>query len=69
MEQPHAYPVKHCKHVDNETHSSATRSTRDGKHITYKLSVLQEPQRARACGSGAKCTSPSLTPADMTDSM
>ncbi|KAK4542711.1 hypothetical protein LTR36_006283 [Oleoguttula mirabilis] len=47
-------PIKGCIPVDNETNSSASRSTRDGKQITYRLSVLQQPMRARACGSGAK---------------
>lgn len=31
-----------------------SRRTVDGRKITYKLKVLQQPQRARACGSGAK---------------
>ncbi|KAK5118566.1 hypothetical protein LTR85_008031 [Meristemomyces frigidus] len=47
-------PPKGCIPVDNETNSSASRLTRDGKQITYRLNVLQQPQRARACGSGAK---------------
>ncbi|KAI7496693.1 hypothetical protein KC367_g6517 [Hortaea werneckii] len=55
MELPqHPHGFKNCIEVPNETNSSATRFTRDGKQITYKLTVLQEPQRARACGSGAK---------------
>lgn len=48
----------------NETESSTYRITREGKQITYKLSVMQQPERARACGAGAKCkqirSSPSL---------
>ena len=44
--------------VSNETKASFTRSTKDGRTLTYELQVLQQPQRARACGSGAKCRSP-----------
>jgi hypothetical protein len=40
--------------VNNETKSHFTRSTRDGRQIRYSLSVIQQPERARACGSGAK---------------
>lgn len=39
----------------NETEHSISRITREGKKITYKLSVIQQPERARACGAGAKC--------------
>lgn len=39
----------------NETESSVSRITRGGKQITYKMSVMQQPERARACGAGAKC--------------
>ncbi|KAL2828399.1 velvet factor-domain-containing protein [Aspergillus cavernicola] len=38
----------------NETEHSVSRITRDGKKITYKLNVMQQPERARACGAGAK---------------
>ncbi|KAI2728070.1 hypothetical protein CBS147354_2603 [Penicillium roqueforti] len=38
----------------NETEHSVTRITREGKQLTYKLSVMQQPERARACGAGAK---------------
>ncbi|MCJ1479685.1 velvet protein [Lambiella insularis] len=41
--------------VSNETESSMVRMTKDGRKLTYEMSVLQQPQRARACGSGAKC--------------
>ena len=34
-----------------------TRMTKDGRKLTYEMKVLQQPQRARACGSGAKCLS------------
>ncbi|KAF1353545.1 velvet factor-domain-containing protein [Delphinella strobiligena] len=40
--------------VQNETNATTSRTTRDGRKITYKLKVLQQPERARACGSGAK---------------
>ncbi|WPV11974.1 hypothetical protein CLAFUW4_03583 [Fulvia fulva] len=40
--------------VDNETKSSATRTTNDGRTLTYEMQVLQQPMRARACGQGAK---------------
>ena len=31
------------------------RKTKGGRSLRYELGVLQEPERARACGSGAKC--------------
>ncbi|OCK80351.1 hypothetical protein K432DRAFT_297828 [Lepidopterella palustris CBS 459.81] len=40
--------------VKNETNSSASRMTKEGKKITYRMQVIQQPERARACGSGAK---------------
>ncbi|KAF2225030.1 velvet factor-domain-containing protein [Elsinoe ampelina] len=40
--------------VANETNASCVRMTKEGKKITYKLTVMQQPERARACGSGAK---------------
>ncbi|KAK4962806.1 velum formation-related protein [Elasticomyces elasticus] len=48
MEQPRVIPV------DNESKSSAMRTTKDGKQLLYTLEVLQQPVRARACGAGAK---------------
>ncbi|PYI08692.1 hypothetical protein BO78DRAFT_60952 [Aspergillus sclerotiicarbonarius CBS 121057] len=38
----------------NETEHTASRITRDGKKITYYLKITQQPERARACGAGAK---------------
>ncbi|KAH8698380.1 velvet factor-domain-containing protein [Talaromyces proteolyticus] len=38
----------------NETEHSVSRINRDGKRITYNLKVIQQPERARACGAGAK---------------
>jgi len=40
--------------VPNETKSSSMRTTKDGRQIRYSLQVIQQPERARACGSGAK---------------
>ncbi|CAN8103376.1 unnamed protein product [Discula destructiva] len=31
-----------------------SRTTRDGRRLHYELKVLQQPERARACGSGPK---------------
>jgi len=31
------------------------RTTKGGRRLQYELYVLQQPERARACGSGAKC--------------
>jgi hypothetical protein len=39
----------------HETRSEATRTTIDGRKITYVLDVVQQPDKARACGSGNKC--------------
>lgn len=41
--------------VSNETDAVFSRTTMDGRKLTYKLRVIQQPERARACGSGAKC--------------
>ncbi|KAF3491961.1 uncharacterized protein GIQ15_01478 [Arthroderma uncinatum] len=41
-------------HPPNETEHSSSRITREGKKITYSLRVMQQPERARACGAGAK---------------
>ena len=46
--------------VSNETSSSMTRSTKDGRTLQYTMSVVQQPERARACGAGAKCKMHSL---------
>ncbi|KAL9097951.1 MAG: hypothetical protein Q9163_006292 [Psora crenata] len=40
--------------VPNETFSSMTRTTRDGRQLQYRMEVVQQPERARACGAGAK---------------
>jgi hypothetical protein len=46
---------------ENETLAVHRRKTIDGKLLTYHLSVVQQPARARACGSGPRCE-PSSTP-------
>ncbi|EED21639.1 sexual development activator VeA [Talaromyces stipitatus ATCC 10500] len=38
----------------NETEHTFSRVSREGKRITYNLKVIQQPERARACGAGAK---------------
>ena len=38
-----------------DTGTKISRMTKDGRKITYMLTVIQQPERARACGSGAKC--------------
>jgi hypothetical protein len=38
-----------------ERQGEVSRVTRSGRRITYCLKVIQQPERARACGSGAKC--------------
>jgi hypothetical protein len=32
------------------------RTTKKGRKLRYELAVIQQPERARACGAGAKCT-------------
>jgi hypothetical protein len=41
-----------------ETTAFSERRLPDGTKIQYRLSVIQQPQRARACGMGAKGTVP-----------
>jgi hypothetical protein len=41
-----------------ESVSLMSRITKDGRKITYQLTVVQQPERARACGSGARCELP-----------
>ncbi|KAL8850932.1 MAG: hypothetical protein Q9221_004132 [Calogaya cf. arnoldii] len=40
--------------VEHESKNSIKRTTMEGRQLTYELVVLQQPERARACGSGAK---------------
>ncbi|KAF4633256.1 hypothetical protein G7Y89_g4862 [Cudoniella acicularis] len=37
-----------------ESDALLERTTKEGRRITYALNVIQQPERARACGSGAK---------------
>lgn len=32
-----------------------SRETKGGRKLWYVLKVIQQPERARACGSGPKC--------------
>ena len=48
--------------VSNETKSSMGRVTKEGRQLTYEMEVIQQPERARACGSGAKCACDSSIP-------
>lgn len=52
--QSRIIPMASIIAVSNETKSSAVRTTKDGRQIRYALQVIQQPERARACGSGAK---------------
>ena len=46
-----------CPVPENEDVSHVQRRTVDGRLLTYRLTVLQQPERARACGAGARCKS------------
>lgn len=35
--------------------SIVSRETKGGRRLWYKMRVIQQPERARACGSGPKC--------------
>lgn len=39
-----------------ETVAIFERQLENGQSLEYRLQVLQQPERARACGMGAKCT-------------
>ena len=41
----------------DETRNTFTRTTVDQRHIQYSLEIVQQPEKARACGSGTKCKS------------
>jgi hypothetical protein len=41
----------------NEDFNETYRQTFDGRTLKYTLTVLQQPERARACGAGARCES------------
>lgn len=44
-------------HKGEPSRSRNTRTTVGGRVLHYVLTVMQEPDRARACGSGPKCNS------------
>lgn len=41
----------------NEGVATFTRQTIGGKNLSYRLKVVQQPEKARACGSGPRCKS------------
>lgn len=41
---------------ENQTETIQIRRTREGRLIQYRLRVIQQPERARACGAGAKAS-------------
>jgi len=47
-------------HDVSETVAIFERQLENGLSLEYRLQVLQQPERARACGMGAKCTPPPL---------
>lgn len=40
--------------ISRDMAETVTRVTKEGRKLTYVLTVIQQPERARACGSGAK---------------
>lgn len=44
--------------VENETLAEFQRTTVGGRSLRYRLHVIQEPAKARACGSGPRCKYP-----------
>lgn len=44
--------------VEHETLAEYVRTTVGGRQLRYRLHVIQEPAKARACGSGPRCTFP-----------
>lgn len=49
---PHSRPSR-----DELQATILDRITKSGRRLWYKLTVIQQPERARACGSGPKCKS------------
>jgi hypothetical protein len=45
------------------------RQTRERRHLWYQLTVLQQPERARACGAGTKGKIPPSQPDIGTDTV
>ncbi|KAI9170987.1 Developmental and secondary metabolism regulator veA [Paramyrothecium foliicola] len=52
-----ATPADIPTEVEQESVSRIRRVTRENRTLWYQLSVLQQPERARACGSGMKANS------------
>lgn len=50
MATPSAIPVNALR----DTFAHLHRVTRENRSLWYKMTVLQQPERARACGSGMK---------------
>ncbi|QIX01791.1 hypothetical protein AMS68_007308 [Peltaster fructicola] len=42
--------------VSNENNNMTERITKGGKRLRYELRIIQQPERARACGAGAKAS-------------
>jgi hypothetical protein len=42
-------------HEVSETVATFERQLENGQTLVYQMQVLQQPERARACGQGAKC--------------
>lgn len=49
-------------HEVPETVATFERQLENGQTLIYQMQVLQQPERARACGMGAKCTHHPLPP-------
>ncbi|KAJ5937823.1 hypothetical protein N7454_004165 [Penicillium verhagenii] len=45
---------RHNNKFPTESQAYTTRVTRDGRELFYQMLVMQQPERARACGAGAK---------------
>jgi hypothetical protein len=50
MATPSAIPVN----AERECIARLHRVTRENRSLWYQMTVLQQPERARACGSGMK---------------
>ncbi|KAL7926542.1 velvet factor domain-containing protein [Trichoderma austrokoningii] len=52
-----ATPSSAASGGQRDTFQRIHRITRENRHLWYQLTVLQQPERARACGSGMKANS------------
>jgi hypothetical protein len=50
---PHPIPALEPNPAMEATITS--RDTKGGRRLWYRMKVIQQPERARACGSGPKC--------------